>query len=273
HQQEIAFLSSICEPDFGYITNFGKAHLEGFGSIEGVVKGKSELYEYLITNDKHVFLNADDTIQKEKLSHYIKKFGFSQNDINYFKIEFLEANPFVSFKIEDTLIKSHLIGEYNFTNLCAATIIGKYFNVDLPEIKKAIENYIPTNNRSQIIEKNSNTIILDAYNANPSSMEVALKNFSKQKQQHKVAILGDMFELGSSASKEHQKIANLATSLTFETILLVGENFYKTEIKNSKVKKYQSFEDFKIDFKPIKNSTLLIKGSRGMALERVLELL
>ncbi|WGD35232.1 UDP-N-acetylmuramoyl-tripeptide--D-alanyl-D-alanine ligase [Olleya sp. YS] len=273
HQKEIEFLCQIAQPDYGYITNFGKAHLEGFGGVEGVIKGKSELYEYLVTNNKHIFLNADDAIQKEKLKHYIKKFGFSQNDSNYFKIEFLGANPFVTLKIEDTKIQSNLIGEYNFTNLSAATIIGKYFNVKIDAIKKAIESYIPTNNRSQIINKGNNTIILDAYNANPSSMEVALKHFSKQEQNNKIAILGDMFELGNSASEEHQNIAEFANSLNIDSIILIGEHFFKANINSSKVKQYQTFEEFKAKFKPITNSTLLIKGSRGMALERVLELL
>ncbi|WP_111660321.1 UDP-N-acetylmuramoyl-tripeptide--D-alanyl-D-alanine ligase [Olleya aquimaris] len=273
HQKEIEFLCQIAQPDYGYITNFGKAHLEGFGGVEGVIKGKSELYDYLINHDKHIFINADDNIQKDKLNNYIKKYGFSQNDSNYQKIEFLVANPFVAFKIKDTTITSNLIGEYNFTNLCAASTIGLYFNVEMEAIKKAIESYIPTNNRSQIIKKGSNTIILDAYNANPSSMEVALKNFTKQTQSNKIAILGDMFELGNSASEEHQYITDFANSLNIDSIFLIGENFYKSKSNNLKTKQYQSFEEFKANFKPIKSSTLLIKGSRGMALERVLELL
>ncbi|WP_397363524.1 UDP-N-acetylmuramoyl-tripeptide--D-alanyl-D-alanine ligase [Olleya sp. R77988] len=273
HKKEIDFLCKITQPDFGYITNFGKAHLEGFGGIEGVIEGKSELYNYLMSNNKHLFLNADDPIQKDKLSNYIKKFGFSQNDSNYFKIKFLGAKPFVSLNIENITIKSNLLGEYNFTNICAAAIIGKYFNVDLLAIKKAIEGYVPTNNRSQIIEKGSNSIILDAYNANPSSMEMALKNFSNQNKDNKIAILGDMFELGDSAPIEHQKISNLATSLKIDNIILIGENFYKSETDKLKVKQYRSFEDFKTNYKPIKESALLIKGSRGMALERILELL
>ncbi len=273
HKKEIEFLCQIAKPDYGYITNFGKAHLEGFGSTEGVIEGKSELYHYLTSNNKFVFFNADDSIQKQKLLQYFKKVGFSTDDTNYFKIELLESNPYVTFEFEGTKIKSNLIGEYNFTNLCAAAIIGKYFNVELLNIKQAIESYTPTNNRSQIIKKDSNTIILDAYNANPSSMEVALKNFSSQDYKNKVVVLGDMFELGSSASVEHQNIVNLAISLDIDQIILLGENFLKTKANSSKVIQYRSFDDFKNNYKSITNSALLIKGSRGMALERALELL
>lgn len=274
HLKEIEFLCDIAKPNFGYITNFGKAHIEGFGSMEGVIKAKSELYKYLIKNDKYIFFNADDSIQKEKLKANIKKSGFSQNNSEYFNIIFLDATPFVKLKIKNITINSNLIGDYNFTNISAALLIGTYFNVELKDLKTAIENYIPTNNRSQIIEKKTNKIILDAYNANPSSMEAALNNLAKQNSKFKIAILGDMFEIGIEAEKEHQYIVNKTLDLSFDKIILIGENFYKTESSNPKIIKYTSFESFKktFSYSNIYNTTILIKGSRGMALERVLDL-
>ncbi|MEL0645114.1 UDP-N-acetylmuramoyl-tripeptide--D-alanyl-D-alanine ligase [Olleya sp. Ti.3.14] len=273
HKKEIAFLCNIAKPDYGYITNFGKAHLEGFGGIDGVIEGKSEMYEYLISNNKQIFFNAEDPIQKDKLGTYNNKIGFNDNTTNNYNYTLLDTNPFVSFKTEDKVINSNLIGTYNYTNLCAACTIGRHFKLTIHQIQNAIKTYVPTNNRSQIIDKDSNTIILDAYNANPSSMDVALNNFSIHNAKNKIAILGDMFELGISAAAEHQNIVNLLTDLDINKVILIGENFYKTKSNQTNVEQYKSFEDFKNNYKTIKDSALLIKGSRGMALERVLELL
>lgn len=272
HQKEIEFLSKIAEPDYGYITNFGKAHLEGFGSVEGVIKGKSELYDFLIGHNKHIFFNADDAIQLSKLNSYINKYGFSQTNEKYYKIKLLSANPFVTIQVEDIEITSKLVGAYNFINCCAAIIMGKYFNVTLANVKKGIESYIPSNNRSQIIEKNGHRIILDAYNANPSSMKVALENFANLDTEQKIVFLGDMFELGSSAKKEHQEIADLASSMKFNYTILVGKNFSAT---NTKEKTFETFDDLSSYLKntSLSKSAILIKGSRGMALERILDLL
>ena len=273
HQKEIEFLCSLAQPDFGYITNFGKAHIEGFGSEEGVIKGKSELYDFLIKNDKHIFMNADDPIQLQKLGGYIKKYGFSTDKKDFYKIEFLGANPFVKVGFEDNDIESQLIGSYNFTNCAAAILMGKYFNVPIDKIKEAIESYSPTNNRSQIISRNKHQIILDAYNANPTSMKAALENFSQMEGNHKIAFLGDMFELGSIAPIEHQNIANLATKLKFDEVVLVGENFNRVD---TNLKKYNSFEELKNFLKDNQlnsESLILIKGSRGMALERILDII
>ncbi|MCP4978702.1 MAG: UDP-N-acetylmuramoyl-tripeptide--D-alanyl-D-alanine ligase [Maribacter sp.] len=273
HLKEIKFLCSIAQPDFGYITNFGKAHLEGFGSVEGVIKGKSELYDYLIDHNKSIFLNADDLVQLEKLGHYVKKYGFTTDKKDYYKIEFIGANPYVSIKVEEIQINSNLIGSYNFTNCCAAILMGKYFNVELKDIKWAIESYKPQNNRSQIIEKNGNQIILDAYNANPSSMKVALENFSILTGSPKIAFLGDMFELGKTANIEHQNIADLANSLNLEKVFLVGENFNRTKTSQQKFKDYDALATHLSKENLPANSNILIKGSRGMALERLLDLL
>jgi len=265
HLNEISLLSKIAQPNFGYITNFGKAHLEGFGSVEGVIKGKSELYNFLKKSKGKVFINSNDIIQIQQ-SKGIEQIKFNQN------IEFITANPFVYIKFDNLTIQSNLIGEYNFNNIAAAITIGNYFNIESSLIKEAIENYIPSDNRSQIIMKNSNKFILDAYNANPSSMAVALKNLSKLNDESKVVFLGDMFELGNQSKNEHQIIAKLAEDYNFNKLYLIGKAFSTIKVKNAFL--YDSYESFQNSFssKEITNSTILIKGSRGMALERILDL-
>lgn len=273
HLEEIAFLCSIAKPDYGYITNFGKAHLEGFGSVEGVIKGKTELYTYLKQHNKVIFINKNDALQVE-LNNNVKTFSFGNDTTADVSVGLMITEPFISVNYKNEIIKTQLIGAYNFTNISAAICIASYFKVGETAIKKGLESYIPSNNRSQIIEKNSAKIILDAYNANPTSMIAALENLSNLKAASKIAILGDMFELGSEAKNEHNAIATLASTLDIDEILLVGENFYTTTVDSNKIKRYRTFEDFKDRFnlKP-NNTTLLIKGSRGMALERVLNLL
>ena len=267
HLKEIELLCSIAEPNFGYITNFGKAHLEGFGGVEGVIKGKSELYEFLRNSKGKAFINTDDKLQIKQ------SVGIETILFNSEEIKFLDGNPFVKVQYKNETIQSQLLGNYNFNNIAAAIKIGEYFKVSASEIKEAIENYIPTNNRSQIIKKDTNHIILDAYNANPSSMKVALENFAQIEAKNKVVFLGDMFELGKTSEEEHQQIAELATSLNFKKVYLIGKAFSTTSVKNAFI--YDSFESFKnsTDCKSISNSSILIKGSRGMALERILDLL
>lgn len=275
HQKEIEFLCQIAQPDFGYITNFGKAHLEGFGGVEGVVKGKSEMYSYLRCNNKKVFINADDSIQVEK-STEIDKIAFSCTDKNVsIFIKKVEANPFVSVAFNNVIVNSHLIGLYNANNINSAIVIGNYFGVSDADIKEAIEAYIPENNRSQLIKKGSNEIILDAYNANPSSMKVALENFIQLKNGKKAIVIGDMFELGDESMVEHANIVNILISQNNIRLFFVGEYFFKNKIEKFNFNFYKNFEDFSNDFKGVKleDSIILIKGSRGMALERTLELL
>ncbi|WP_248724094.1 UDP-N-acetylmuramoyl-tripeptide--D-alanyl-D-alanine ligase [Seonamhaeicola sp. ML3] len=272
HQKEIEFLCNIAKPDYGLITNFGKAHLEGFGGVEGVIKGKSEMYGHIIANDKLLFVNAEDKIQLEKSQHGNKfTFGKDNQDVN---IEISSTNPFVNLTYHNLQIKSQLIGDYNFTNIAFAISIGNYFKVEDTTIKSAIENYIPSNNRSQIIEKENIKIILDAYNANPTSMKAALSTFEKYSGK-KVAVLGDMFELGSDSETEHQTIVDLACSLNIDNLFFIGENFFNSDLKSNKASKFKSFEDFASQIKSLNlnKNTILIKGSRGMALERTLYIL
>ena len=265
HQKEIEFLSEICAPNFGYITNFGKAHLEGFGGVAGVIKGKTELYSYLRENEKTAFVNPNDALQVEKTSQMHRVF-FEES------LQLQSADPFLRLSCQNTLIESNLIGKYNFDNICAAVTIGTYFKVPLPDIKNAIEGYFPDNNRSQIIEKASNKIILDAYNANPTSMRAALESFQIMEAEHKVLILGDMFELGASEIEEHQQIANFLWEANFKSVLLVGKLFHQVQ---TTYPQFKTFEDLKNHLKTDQpsNSHILIKGSRGMQLERVLDLL
>jgi UDP-N-acetylmuramoyl-tripeptide--D-alanyl-D-alanine ligase len=272
HLREIAFLCNLAQPDYGYITNFGKAHLEGFGSEEGVIKGKGELYEFLMGHNRSIFFNADDPVQLRMLEGYGKKMGFSKDSPKHFQIKFAGADPFVALETAGQTVRSKLIGSYNFTNCCAAVLMGHYFDVPISDIKIALENYSPQNNRSQIIEKNGNNIILDAYNANPTSMKAALENFEKIPGKNKIAFLGDMFELGSAAATEHQNIADLAKELNLKNVYLVGSNF---NLVNTEYAKFRTFQDLGsiLAGNPPKNATILIKGSRGMALERIIDLL
>lgn len=264
HQKEIEFLCTIARPNFGYITNFGKAHLEGFGSVEGVIKGKSELYAFLKENQGTAFINPKDTIQLEKTTEI--------NRVLFTDIQLLTTHPFINLTYKNQQIKSHLMGAYNVSNIMAAITIGTYFNVTSDKIKNGIENYTPANNRSQILKTANNTIILDAYNANPSSMVAALENFKTISDINKTIILGDMFELGEKSMVEHQTIVDIANDLENVTCYFVGNHFYSTTTSSKKFKAYSDLESFLIK-NPLTNNSILIKGSRGMALERLLKVI
>ena len=272
HQKEIEFLSQITEPDYGVITNFGKAHLEGFGGVEGVIKGKSELYDFLKANHKTVFINTDDQKQLTQIGKYDNITTFGALVSNDCVLSLKDADPYVHVSYDGLVIKSSLIGDYNFGNIAIAIAIGQYFNISSEQIRLAIESYKPKNNRSEMISKNTNRIVLDAYNANPTSMLAALKNFKLLHAENKCLFLGDMFELGDSAKLEHQHIVDYVESHFEDNIYLAGENFYNTKT-GSKSKKFRDFEALKLAVEGLKfkDTSILIKGSRGMALERLLE--
>jgi len=273
HKKEIEFLCEIAQPDYGYITNFGKAHLEGFGGVEGVIEGKSEMYQYLLKQDKLAFINLEDPIQVEKskiLKHY--SFGINKENANV-KISEIKANPFVEVGFDSLQIKTHLIGLYNANNVNAALTIGKFFEVDDVAIKEALESYVPENNRSQLLVKAENEIILDAYNANPSSMAVAIANFLQLEKSNKIMVLGDMFELGDESRQEHNALVDSLKNETDVQCFFVGKAFFDCQIAKDNFHFYDSFESFSEGLKEVNfdKNTILIKGSRGMALERTLD--
>lgn len=268
HQKEIGLLCSIAQPDFGYITNFGKAHLEGFGGFEGVIKGKSELYDYLKNNGKTILINENDPVQVEKTGSYSPKITFGKEQSDY-QFELFSEENFVGLIYECRKAVSKLTGEYNFTNLCAAASLGIHFGIGFDKIKHAIENYTPTNMRSQIVKKEEKTLVLDTYNANPSSMTASLHNFITF-DGSKTIIIGDMLELGDESEQEHQTLLKLAEELSFEQIITVGKNF--KSVNHSSL----SFEDTTalieyLKANKIQSENVLLKGSRGIALEKSID--
>ncbi|MDR1876748.1 MAG: UDP-N-acetylmuramoyl-tripeptide--D-alanyl-D-alanine ligase [Flavobacteriaceae bacterium] len=272
HLKEIELLTEISQPDIGYITNFGKAHLEGFGGEEGVIKGKSELYDFLRKSNRIALINTDDPKQTE-LASDIKKISFGTGGNYHFS---LLENPDhrISIEYNGMVINSLLTGNYNFSNICAAASLGLYYGLTPEQVKQGIENYLPQNQRSQIVEKNGIVLVLDTYNANPTSMEASLKNFSSF-EGSKTIIIGDMFELGKDSAQEHQKIAELAEISGFDSIYLLGENFFSTVTHASNIQKFHSTKEMEHYLKDHKISTknILLKGSRGMALEKLIDYL
>ncbi len=277
HQKEIELLCQIAEPNFGLITNIGKAHLEGFGGVAGIIKGKGELFSYLKNNNGVAFINSDSAVLREMSIALPKIITYGLENTHTNKGKLISAENKVEFAYmtenqSEVIIQSNLIGDYNLANLLAACSIGNYFGVLLKDIKSAIETYIPTNNRSQIVKLENKTLILDAYNANPSSIEAAVQNFSLMTLPNKILILGDMFELGSDSKTEHQKIINLIESKNFTDVYLVGKLFFETECN---YKKFLTTEDLIMGLEKsnLEESSILIKGSRGMKLEKVAEYL
>jgi UDP-N-acetylmuramoyl-tripeptide--D-alanyl-D-alanine ligase len=255
----------IVEPDYGIITNVGKAHLLGFGSFEGVIKTKGELYDYLREHGGKIFLNNDNPYLKG-ISCGLESITYGQHDAENLSVkgELLDCSPFLHFKWNDHDVQTHLIGAYNIDNALAAATIGRYFGVPDDDISQAMADYVPSNNRSQLEKTKDNTIIIDAYNANPTSMAAALQNFKLMKSDHKMCILGNMGELGDVSAEEHQKIVDMLQEMSFEKVWLVGEEFVKTPCPETFVL-FNNVEEVKqvLSAEKPKGMTILVKGSNS----------
>lgn len=268
HQKEIELLCTLAQPNFGYVTNFGKAHLEGFGGFEGVIKGKSELYDYLKNNQQTILVNENDQIQVEKTSDYQSKITFGKRTSDYF-FEIFSNDHFVGLDYQDTKALSQLTGDYNFTNLCAAASFGLHFGIEINQIKKAIQTYTPTNMRSQVVKKGDKTLVLDTYNANPSSMTASLHNFITF-EGTKTIVIGDMLELGEESVVEHINILKTAHDLGFNEIITVGKHF---KAVNDSSKSFENTAEL-IEYlrsNKIQSENVLLKASRGISLEKAID--
>lgn len=270
---DIQELVEIAEPTHGLITNIGMAHTRGFGSLEGVIRGKSELYLHLLKHRGEVFINS----KNEFLRNMGKRFPnphYYPGKGDYYHCRFIRASPYVVVEAEDgTTIHTHLVGAYNFENIAAALCVGKYLHVPAEAANKAIAAYVPSNNRSQIIEKGSNIIILDAYNANPNSMEAALNNLISINADHKAVILGDMNELGEYSDDAHTKIGAIVHNAKLDKVIFCGK-YIKVALKSCPDAHYfENKEDLITYLKehPFQDTTLLIKASRGIGLETIVD--
>lgn len=275
-QGDIKELMEIAEPDFGLITNIGKAHLEGMGGFEGVIKTKSELYDWLRQNEKTAFVNTMQAVFVER-SKGIKQITLGTADSNDVQGEFVNADPFVNFRwkarnhdgrlSDSSLVSTNLLGSYNFENLLAAVTAGNYFGLSAKEINEAVSSYVPVNNRSQVVKTENNQLILDAYNANPTSMEAAITNFKGMASPNKIVILGKMMELGPESAQEHKRIGELAVNSGFDQVYFVGQPYRDAGVTATKI--FNDVQEAIASFKtnPVKGATVLIKGSRANLLE------
>ncbi|WP_101689769.1 UDP-N-acetylmuramoyl-tripeptide--D-alanyl-D-alanine ligase [Dysgonomonas massiliensis] len=278
HMGEIKELCEIAEPNFGLITNIGHAHIEGFGSYENIIKTKGELYDYIrLRQDGKIFVDYDNELLRG-MSEGIASiyYGLDCDDNQFVTGKVLSSSPYLVFEWKMATkyhkVETKMIGSYNLSNALAAITIGKYFGIKGDLISKAISEYVPTNNRSQLKATGSNMLIIDAYNANPTSMIAALQNFDQMEVGRKVLILGEMKELGADSGKEHENIVDYVQHHDFDEVMLVGRNF--APLSNS----YKYFEDVVdlqkyLEKNPVKDSYVLLKGSRGVQLEKVVDLL
>jgi UDP-N-acetylmuramoyl-tripeptide--D-alanyl-D-alanine ligase len=279
HPGEIAGLCAIAEPNFGLITNVGKAHLEGFGSFEGVIRTKGELYQSIAKGGEGIFINAGNEYLTKIAPSNVSQYTYGVNSANaQLKGEVASNDGHLTARVLFDkgwlYLRSNLTGSYNIENILAAARVGLYFGVDPLLIQKGIESYVPKNNRSQIMKTANNTVLLDCYNANPSSMEASIRNFMEIGKPHKIVICGDMLELGESSSEEHQKIVDLLASGSFEQVFLVGKNFMGTNAPDV----FQRFENVD-QLKPVitesqwNDKFFFVKGSHSIHLENLMEVL
>ena len=277
HAGEIAELCAVADPDFGIITNIGIAHLEGFGSVETIKRTKSELYWHVQNKNGTIFYNCNNPVLSELAEKVENKVSFGEKNADLIG-KYISSKPFIHAKVcfagKEWDINTNLIGDYNFENLLAAACIGAHFNIEPHDIQSALQNYHPQNNRSQLIDKNGLKIVMDAYNANPTSMKASINSFISTFGSSRILILGDMLELGSKSIQEHIKILEQISSYPFKEVLLVGPIFteaakkynYNTFINSGALISY-------LQQNPIKEGAVLIKGSRGIQLEKIIEYL
>lgn len=267
HQGEIDFLCKIANPTYVFITNIGKAHLEGFGGVEGIKIGKTEMYRYAAKNNGKIFLNFDDEILTTMAPPESTIIGYSSSDL----VKIIEVQPFLTFSYSEIIVHTKLYGSYNQPNIAFSIAAGNYFGVETKDIVMALEAYEPENNRSQITQVGTNTIIKDAYNANPSSMKLSIESFYKMHGSNKVLVLGDMLELGEFAEFEHRQIIDMTKTLGFQNSIFVGENFMK--VKDMFHGKYFNHIDEAREYFKNNNFTqalILLKGSRGISVEKII---
>lgn len=275
HLGEIALLCTLANPTHGFITNIGKAHIGTFGGFENIIRAKSELYQHLLTTRGTVFINSQNPL----LANMAKRFPdpvLYPAIGDYFHCTLTEADPFVTYKTEKgEVVKTHLIGSYNFENIATALCIGKYFGVDPALANEAIAGYQPSNMRSQVVTKGSNTIILDAYNANPTSMQAAIENLAAMRADRKVLILGDMFELEDEAHKEHQALGKLIQEKGFNEVYLCGDLMKVAQVEVPSAKHFRTREDLikALVENNFSEATILVKASRGIGLETIVDYL
>lgn len=271
HPGDIDELTNLGEPNFGIITNIGRAHLRDFGGYEGVIKTKNEMYQYISAHKGLLFVNKDNKLLMELANNIDKVTYGTRNDADI-QGRMLSANPYLSVEWNGHKIDTQLVGDYNFENVMAAICIGTYFKVAANDIVEALSSYCPTNNRSQVVETGKNRVIMDAYNANPTSMSHAIKNFRNICKNDNMLILGDMRELGEESEQEHKNILELLKELRFENVYLVGEEFSRVSENSG----FSTFNDVEaliqhLASHPVSGKDILVKGSNSVHLNKTID--